>query len=446
MKTVSCKELTVFLFIFGSIEFLLCEVMNRIYFSLLVFFLLNLNIQAQAYRTRPISSDISTIKVNANGEWNGKSIIELNSNNYIKISFDRLSDDSYNRLRYKITHCDAGWIPSTQISEIDYLDGFNDNLIEDYSPSINTTMEYTHFNLEIPNNDVKIKLSGNYLIQVYDENDPEQILLDACFSVLDPQLSVRATVSSITDIDANKQHQQLSFNLDYKFNLRDPNNDLKVFVRQNNRLDTERRIQNPSFITSGRVGYEHIRDLIFEAGNEYRRFEVSSLRNSGFNVANIEYQPPYYHVQILPDKVRSGRSYSYDQDQNGRFIVRNRDINDAKSDVEADYFYATFTLEMDKPLLQKIYLNGYFTYNTFSDIYEMKYDPFSSSYSATILLKQGQYNYLYLTKMDSFFSTAPVEGNYYETENEYSILVYYRPQGQRYDAMIGEYTIQSRSK
>lgn len=400
---------------------------------------------AQIYHTQPISTEMHTIQVNRNGDWSQLPVVGLNSSDYINISFDRISDNSFNRLRYRVIHCDAYWKPSRELSEIDYLNGFNDNPIDDYSPSINTTIEYTHFNLEIPNKDINLKLSGNYVVEIYEDGIPDETLLTACFSVVDTQVSIGATVSSNTDIDTNRSHQQLSFTiLHQNLNIRDPFTDLKVFAWQNNRLDTERQQIKPTYVNTGKLIYEHNRNLIFEAGNEYRRFETASHRYNGMNVEHIEYKRPTYTMFLVTDKVRANRGYSYDQDQDGKFIIRSNETDN--SEIGADYFNTVFSLAMESPITEDIFINGSFTYNNFTDKYRMVYDEENKVYSLPLLLKQGLYNYQYLTKSGTNYSTGKIEGNYYETENEYQIFVYYRPSGQRYDSLIGVQNIQSRNK
>lgn len=400
---------------------------------------------AQPYRTQALSPEIHTIQVNKNGNWNLRPTVDLSKGDFVHISFDRISDDSFNQLRYRILHCDAYWKVSSSISEIDYLDGFNDSYIDDYNPSINTTVDYTHFSLSIPNRDANLKLSGNYVVEVYEDGEPDVVLLTACFSVVDSQLSIAPTVSSNTDIDTNRSHHQLSFTLHHQgMNIRDPRTDLIIFVQQNNRLDNEKAKLKPTYINPGKLVYEHNRDLIFEAGNEYRRFETSSYRYNGMNVAHIEYRRPEYIMDIVTDKVRAGRGYSYDQDQNGQFFIRTNEADN--SDTEADYFVTNFSLSVEEPIEEDIYINGEFTNNTFSDKYKMLYDEETKTYSLSLLLKQGMYNYQYLTKSGNRFSTSKIEGNYHEAENEYIIYVYYRPTGQRYDSLIGVQTIYSREK
>lgn len=393
-------------------------------------------VQAQTYRTQAISPEINTILVNLNDDWRLRPVMRLNSSDNIQIRFDRISDNSFNRLRYKIIHCDSNWKPSKNISEIDYLDGFNDNPIEDFLPSINTTVEYTHFMLKIPNRDINVRISGNYTLCVYEENKPDNILLTACFSVLDPRVTIGATISTNTNIDSHKEHQQLSFTINHPgVNIREPLSELKVFAIQNNRIDNEVKVASPTFIGVNKLTYEQNRDLIFEAGNEYRRFETSSYRFNGMNVDHIEYNRPFYSMNIVTDKVRAGRSYSYDEDQNGRFVIRSHDARDVNT--ESDYFITNFTLTMNDPLLENIFINGDFTNDTFSEKYKMKYDHNKRAYTLSLLLKQGNYNYQYLSQLGNKYSTSKVEGNYFETENEYTILVYYCPIGQRYDALIG---------
>ncbi|MDR2956047.1 MAG: DUF5103 domain-containing protein [Prevotella sp.] len=409
------------------------------------FLFLYLVLPAQSYKTQAISSEIYTVQATMNGDWSKIPVIKLGGNDYIDLSFDRISDDSFNRLRYRIVHCDAFWKKSTSISEIDYLTGFNDNMLDDYSPSLNTTVEYTNFKLRIPNRDINFKLSGNYAIEVYEEDSPNMVLLTACFSIVDNQLSIAAAVSSNTDIDSNKAHQQLSFTLHHQgINIRDPFTELFIFAQQNNRMDNERAKIKPTYVNPGKLVFEHNRELIFEAGNEYRRFETASYRYNGMNVAHIEYTRPGYTMGIAIDKIRAGRGYSYDQDQNGRYFIRTNEGDNSAT--EADYFTTNFTLEMEQPLNQDIYINGDFTNNTFSDKYIMKYNEENKAYNLSLLLKQGLYNYQYLTKESNGFSTAKIEGNYFEAENEYTIYVYYRPAGQRYDSLIGVQTLQSREK
>lgn len=412
--------------------------------SILFFlFFISANISAQIYKTQPVLSEIYTIQLNLNGDWTKSPVMILNQGDYIQLSFDRISDDSFNRLRYKILHCNADWTVSS-LSEIEYLDGFNDNPVEDYAASVNTTIEYTNFRIVFPNDYLQFKIAGNYVVIVYEEDNPDKILLNACFSIIDPQIKISGSMTSNTLIDSNRGHQQISFTIDHSsINLRDVFSDLKVFVRQNDRLDNQKVNVKPTYVQPNKLVYEQNRELIFEAGNEYRRFESVSYKYNGLHVESTEYRRPYYYTTIIPDKIRAGRQYIYDQDQNGKFLIRNAEGNDP--DLDADYFFVKFTLLAETPFANNLYLNGGFTDNTFDGDYQMQYDFVNKEYTTTVLMKQGAYNYQYLLEKDGAYSTSATEGNYYETENEYSVYVYYRPIGQRSDVLIGYLNISKNS-
>lgn len=402
--------------------------------SILLFSLFVVISMAQkVYRTQPLSDDIKTIQLIANGDLFSPPIIKIQSDESISIRFDKLSVEEP-RLRYKIIHCNADWSASG-ISEIEYLDGFNNQLISDYRFSENTTVSYIHYQLDFPNNEIRFKVSGNYAVLVTDDSNSDNVLLTACFSVMEPKVQVRASVTGNTDIDINRAHQQVAFEINHaSLLLRDPMNEIFVTVLQNNRLDNRRQNVKPSYVHPNRMVFEHNRELIFEGGNEYRRFETISRQYNGLNIYEIFYESPFMNALIYKDEFRSGKSRRYDEDQNGRFFIRN--ANGYDSDVDADYFLVHFTLDAPA-LVSDIFLNGDFTYNTFNSDYRMEYDSQTNQYHGVLLLKQGAYNYQYLSPSLQGFSTSEVEGNYYETRNEYLILVYYRAPGRRYDSLVG---------
>lgn len=395
----------------------------------------NYALAKKSYKTEPIDVGIRTIQVIKNGNWLENPIINLNSSDYVDISFDRLSKEDIGQLRYKIIHCNADWTESS-LASVEFLDGFNDNIVYDYAESTNTTVEYTNFKLQIPNTDVKLKKSGNYVVVFYEEENPTEMLLSACFSILDEQVSIAGKFSTNTDIDSNLAHQQISFEINTGgIRLQDPVLDLKVYVTQNNRLDNKRKIDKPTHIQNNKLIYQYNRDLIFEAGNEYRRFEIVSHQYNGLNVDYQRYSNPFYQAYLVPVRINAGRFYSYDEDHNGRFYIRNADAND--SDIEGDYFFVNFILKADYPFDNNVYINGNFTYNRFTEDFLMQYDYTEKVYFASLLLKQGAYNYQFLTQNKENYSPAETEGNYFQTENEYLIWVYHRPMGQQYDSLVG---------
>lgn len=390
-----------------------------------------------AQRTEVHTPHIRTVQVIANNDYMAPAVIRLGEDESVEISFDHLTHD-YHRYQYILTHCNADWTPSN-LSETEYLDGFNDNPIEDYGISVNTTLPYTHYRLTLPNDQVRPKLSGNYRLTVYDDAEgKDKPAFSTCFRVLEKGVNVLAQVSSDTEIDRNKTHQQVSFSIQYKgYPIHNPQNEVKVHVLQDNRTDNWVTDLKPSYVGPDQLRYEHNRALIFPAGNEYRRFEMVSTRYASQGVESIRYHAPYYHVTLSPAEPRI-LNYSYDQDQNGRFVIRYDEAVD--NNTEADYFFVHFSLLWENPLSEgDFYLQGAFTYDDFNEGNRLKYNPETHAYEGSQLLKQGAYNYqyLYVAPGSTAGSTAQAEGNYYETENEYLILIYNRAFGERYDKLIG---------
>ncbi|BEG98352.1 DUF5103 domain-containing protein [Bacteroides sedimenti] len=393
-------------------------------------------LSAKAQHNEVYSSKIQSLQVKVNDNWLAPPVISLNSDDIVEISFDELSHE-YHRFQYVISHCNADWTPS-DLNEIDYLEGFNNSPIEDYKNSLNTTMLYTHYRLSLPNEQVKLKVSGNYVVTIFDDDDSSKPICKAYFSVVEKKVAIAASVSSNTDIDTNKSHQQVSFKVNYNgYTIRNPQNEVKIKVMQNLREDNCVTNVQPSYVSPTELRYEYNRDLIFEAGNEYRRFEMVSIRHAARGIQTIRYFAPYYHTILFPDEVRN-RNYSFDKDQNGRYYVR-YDLGN-NNDIDADYMFVHFSFPW-KGLLPDgdLYLQGSFTNDNFTDNYRLTYNPETQSFESTQLLKQGAYNYQYLfvpTKSNKA-TGALTEGNFYETENEYLILIYHRPFGERYDKLIG---------
>ena len=389
-----------------------------------------------AQRTEVLSPHIQTVQLIVNDDYRLPTIIKLGSDDYIDISFDQLSHD-YHRYQYILSHCDANWERSN-LSDFDFLDGFNNNYIEDAETSMNTMVPYTHYRFTLPNEYVRLTLSGNYMIEIFDEDDMSKPVLKTYFRVAESQVSISASVSSDTDIDRNKSHQQVSFDINYKgYTIRNPQQEVKVHVLQNNRIDNMVSNVLPSYVSPNELRYTNNRSLIFPAGNEYRRFEIVSTKYAGMGVESLGYYAPYYHATLYPDHLRT-LNYLYDSDQNGKYLVRYNDAVD--SNTEADYFFVHFALDSDHLLTGgNVYLQGEFTYDLFNEQTQMKYNSESYMYESVQLLKQGSYNYqyLYVPQGSTKGETGPTEGNYYQTENEYLILVYHKLFGERYDRLIG---------
>ena len=321
----------------------------------------------------------------------------------------------------------------------EFLDGFNEGEVEDYEFSRATLVHYVHYSITIPNREIRITETGNYLLRVYDESNPDETLLQARFGVSDFSAGVYAGVTSLTDIDTNRNHQQLGLTVDLQHaaGIDDPFNDLRIVVSQNGRADNEVVLTAPQRVLGDRVIYEHLRPLIFKAGNEYRRFETVSTSYPGMGVENISADTPIYNMWLYTDSPRGAIPYSYDSTQHGRFFVR--ESSSSRSDTEADYVMVHFSLEMPEIAGADVFLEGDFVQRRFDPVSRMVYNRATGRYENSMMLKQGAYNYQYLTVPSGSLQgeTAPVEGDFYQTVNEYTVRVYHRPRGGRFDRLIG---------
>lgn len=380
--------------------------------------------------------NIKTLQVSVDGNAFAPPIAVLGTDQSIRISFDCLADDR-DYFRYSLVHCNADWQPSGLVDS-EFVDGFNEGIVENYDFSRGTTVHYVHYELTVPDAQMQPLVSGNYLLKLYRENNPDEIVLQCRFMLSENTALTAVQASPQTDIDYNKKHQQLSIMVDTEHTgVEDPFNDLTIVVGQNGRLDSERMLKQPLRMQGRKVIYEHLPALIFEAGNEYRRFEVVSNRYPGMGVEQIDYFDPYYHYGLYVDQGRADDAYSYDQTQHGRFVVR--EYNSDDSDIEADYGVVHFALNYPNTSSAMIFLDGDFTLRRFDDNARMVFNPSSGMYERAMLLKQGAYNYQYLIVPPGAKRgfTDAVEGDKYQTVNEYNVRVYHRRRGERYDRLIG---------
>lgn len=364
-------------------------------------------------------------------------LISLFGNDQIIVQFDEMATDRH-YLRYRLIHCNADWQPS-QLTESEYIDGFNQANIEDYAFSSGTFANYVHYRFAIPSEDMQILVSGNYLVQIYSEDDEDTVLLQARFYVSEDIVKIASTATSRTDIDYNQKHQQVSLRMEMQASNEDRNwwNDIKVFVTQNSREDNVAIVTHPTMFESNSVIFDHARELIFPAGNEFRRFECTQTNYPGMHIERIRHYEPYYHAELMTDLPRNNNEYNYDRTQFGRYKVRQSDAYDWDSN--SDYVIVHFNLKMPQMQGGKLYVSGDMFNNRFSTLNEMRYNQTTGEYNLSALLKMGSYNYQYLWIPNgaSQAQTAPVEGDHYETVNEYFTRTYYRPLSSRYDRLIG---------
>ncbi|MDE6650161.1 MAG: DUF5103 domain-containing protein [Muribaculaceae bacterium] len=382
-----------------------------------------------------------TLKVMKEGDFMSSPVIRLGSDEHIVINFDEWSED-YSDLQYRLVHCGPDWKPSGLL-ESEYLDGFNIADIDDWAFSSNTFVHFVNYRIEIPNEQMNPLLSGNYLLQIFERDNPDETLAEARFAVTEHSADIIGGVSARTDRGLNTEWQQIDLSvIPTDVTVGDPYSMLRVDITQNNAPYTTTTLRTPSRIEGKNIVYTHMPELIFKAGNEFRRFETVRTNYNDMNVDSMRFLSRNYHAWLTPDKERDSREYSFDRTQQGRFLVR--EYNSTDSDLGADYVTVHFRLETPEVIDADVYVEGEFTGFRHGDATRMHYDYNEGAYLLEIPLKQGSYNYRYVAVPrhgDRHPDPGVIEGNKYETRNEYRVQVWYRPVGGRYDRLISDVDI-----
>ncbi len=408
--------------------------------GLLLAILVSLNITTQASTSQiptQTASHIHTVQVYKKG-WNmSYPIINLYPQEQLTLEFDDFAYDSKN-YQYSIVHCTSDWEPSG-LMQTEYIDGFMPNAVEDYAYSFNTTFDYIHYTLDFPNDDIKLKVSGNYLIKIFELGYEDEPILVRPFYVSEQAVSIIPRIKYTGNANYRASMQELNFSIQHpNFRIDNPRDEVKVVLQQNGRWDNRIDDLKPLFIRHQELDYSYNHENLFDGGNEYRWLDIRSTRFAPEHVANIEFFDPHYHFTLFPDNLRGKKPYFYREDFNGKYYIEVKEYPDAT--IEADYAYVHFKLPLQAPLVDgDLYVVGGLSNWLLNDNNRMRYNLNTHTYETTLLLKQGFYNYQYLF-LENNTTRAEVErfeGNYGQTENDYIIYVYYKSFSDNYERLIG---------
>lgn len=406
------------------------------------YFLFSQNFKSIPVDDKVYKNNIKTVRIHPETWEIGYPVLKLESGNHLLFSFDQIESQPADYY-YTIIHCTRHWAFS-DISYFDYAEGFVENEITSWEDSRNTMVQYTHYKLTIPNNDVKLKISGNYLLIVYLKDGSELVpVVTRRFMVYEPILEIQAKVNVAPQSAYRSNFQKVDFTIDKRaYNIDDPYRELKVVIMQNYQWNNIITDIQPTFLNNQYLIYEYEDKITFNAGNEYRYFNFNNLELASENIEFIEFRNPYYYIELKKDKNKMFDPYSSVEDINGSYIIKtNRFGQKFLPEIEAEYAIVNFKLEMPNPLsASDVYLYGALTGWEISDSYKMKYNLENRCYETMLLLKQGYYNYRYLTLKNNEkngFDHAFLEGSHKQTENDYLIFVYHKSVSDNYDKLIG---------
>tara|TARA_B100001741_G_C16552723_1_gene600318 strand:+ start:3493 stop:4878 length:1386 start_codon:yes stop_codon:yes gene_type:complete len=367
----------------------------------------------------------------------GNPLIHLSFKDSLLLSFDDLIGDPQN-YAYTLIHCNADWTPS-DLMESEYLEGFYEVPITDYQFSFNTIQNYVHYQTVIPSANLKPTLSGNYLLIVFLENQKDQPILSQRMMIIEEKVSVKGSVKRATALEQRNYQHEIDFSIHHSgYEIDNPFSDIMPIITQNSRWDNVISGLQAVFVKDDEIVYDYEDENLFDGGNEYRFFDIQSLRYLSERLANISFETDTHKVVLRTDEARRFQRYSgLVQDINGKRLIRVQE--GSRNAIEADYALVRFTLPYEYEISHgDLYVFGQISDYVFPESHRMTYNTKKNYYEANIYLKQGYYNYEYvLKKYEGGNINRFIEGTHYQTVNDYHIYIYHRPTGESYDQLIG---------
>ncbi|NRF41790.1 DUF5103 domain-containing protein [Pedobacter foliorum] len=407
-----------------------------------LFFLLLLSIQIAVaqnqqfvYENKVYQPQIKTVQCYNSQKEQSLPVITLKSSEFLVFSFDDLNAGSKNYW-YTVEHCTSDW-KSSRLSTIDYLETLTEDRISDFKYSFGTIQKYTHYHLTLPNSQIKPKIAGNYILKVYEEGNQQKPVISQQFYVVNNTANIAVDVVASSQVSLRFSNQKVNFTILHQSPIQNPYTDLKAIVMQNGNPQTAIVNTKPNFIKPGSLAYNEINSNDFPAGNEFRKFDIRSLRYKGDNVQDI-IKDSATNVVLFQDINTSKAKYSNLVDENGNFFIRNKEGSDDPT--EGDYANVLFTLNAVPPTPNgDAYVVGRFNNYVLNEASKLNYDSSRKRFYGNILLKQGLYDYKYiwLNKDTGKIDQTVFEGSFFETLNTYQVFAYYKKPGMRWEELIG---------
>lgn len=417
------------------------------YCTLFLFLALSAFMKAQAdyandnqmrYEDWIYKSSIKTAQLHESSYDANPAILKFNSTEQLELSFDDLDADNKS---YSISfvHCNANWEPS-DLMQAEYITGFFDANVLNFNYSTNTIQKYTHYSILFPQANMQFSKSGNYVVFVYESSDKEKIVLTKRFMIYENKVTVMATVRQAIGNDEQYEKQHIDFSIiNSVYELTNPFTDMQVVITQNNRWDNAVRDIKPTFTEPKQLTYSLDDKSTFDGLNEFRFFDSRSLRTYTERVGNIyRDSASVYHIDLKTDELRTYKSYSFYNDLNGGYLIKNADMS-TNPDLEADYAWVNFFIPYDNAQSAgSFYVLGRLTDWRLNKTNRMTYNYKRLGYECSLYIKQGYYNYsyVYLRDDNKGGDGTMTEGNHWETENDYTIYVYHRMRGTYYDQLV----------
>jgi hypothetical protein len=406
----------------------------------------SISLNKPVYENKIYKPGIKTVLIYRKGWELSFPIINLNSKEQIELIFDELGNEPGD-YSWSIIHCNMQW-EKDDLEPIQYLSGLETGDITEIYFSQNTMVNYINYRLNLPNKNCRITKSGNYLILIHERNNPEKVILTQRFYVIEPQSEISAYVDQLKTNIKEGLNQRLNIEINYnESELTDPIENLSLKIYKNQGFEKNYRGIRPSAISGNILKYQKNDELCFTGGNEFRHFDIKNTKFLSDRIQKTEKKAEGLNIYLTLDENRYNSPYRFEPDINGQKSIKLE--NNDQSSIMADYSFVNFYLDTEIAIEKgDYYIFGAISDWSFNDSCKLTYDYIAKMYSAKLFLKQGYYNYQFLFKTDDKFYDSDqyiykVEGNHFQTENEYQILAYYADMNESYDKLVGYNTAKS---
>ncbi len=395
------------------------------------------------YADRVYVDNLRTVRFGPDGYQHLFPLAILGDASPLLLSFDDMHAGVKDYV-YTIVHCDRNWEPS-RLAPLEYIDGFEEDDIQFFDFSFKTLENYTYYELLLPNNNFGWTKSGNYLLVIYEDEEEKIPVITRRFVVAERSVGIDVNLVRPAQVSKMRTHQEIDFAVDHqRLNVRNPLQEMRATIIQNRRWDNAIEDLPPKFTRPGTALYDYQNRIVFPAGNEFRFVDLRSLRAPQSDIDYVSIvDNERIEADLAPVFNRSGAPHLSFSDLNGSYVIENFDQRDPA--LNGEYPHVLFTLKADQPFFEEhVYIFGELSEWRLQPQFQMQYNPAISAYIGRFPLKQGYYNYAFVTApsdTEDLEQETPafdtIEGNYADTENDYLILIYYRPFGSRYDQVVG---------
>lgn len=417
--------------------------MNRISVYTILLLLFSACIVVAQNTDRILDDQVRSVKLSVMGAPLSMPIVDIKApGGVLSLEFDHLGDELRD-YAYTLLHCNRDWSFS-ELDQLEYIDGFTEDRITSIEPSFNTITQYTHYTLRLPNQNVRWSKSGNYILRVTDKED-ERVVLERRFMVVEPQWRIDANLVRTVMVEKSNTHHEIDFKVVTK-NARISNaqNDVSAIILQNGRWDNAIGPLKPYIERADGISFDYQDVVVFPAGKEFRFFDIRTFDFRGDHVKTISDRGDYIDVTLRTDETRFARPIDFRPDANGRFVIENNNANQTL--LQCDYAKVLFSIAQNMPIDEAdVYVFGELSDWQLKPEFKMEYSHEARAYYCETVLKQGYYNYQYVVLDHRTGAPDPdgLEGNWHETGNLYTLLVYFHPFGSRYDRLMGAVTLNS---